>query len=186
MVAVLTSAILAGWIISYSGSYALVMVPASFCVVIGVALMTTFTTASPKGLWIPSLILLGIGTGSGISSPSIAAQTVLNVNDTSIGMAIITFSEDIGEAVFISIAQSIFLNRLLSSLGTNVPRLDPSSIVKLGATNLHGMIPSQDWLGVEESYNQAVKSAFNLAVSLAACMVTAGSVMMMKQSIRPR
>ena len=150
------------------------MIPASLCVVAGIAIMTTFTTTSPKGLWIPSLILLGIGSGSGVSTPFIAAQTVLNMNDISVGMAIMTFSQDIGEAVFISIAQAIFLNRLTSSLEKAVPLLDPTTIINLGATSLQGKIPEQDLPGVIASYNVGVKSTFQLAVALAGSMLVAG------------
>lgn len=183
VIAVLVFAILAGWIISYTGSYKSIMVPASLCVVTGVALMTTSKVSSPSTIWIPSLILLGIGAGTGISTPFIAAQTVLNSNDMSIGMAIMTFSQDIGEAIFISIGQSIFLNQLVRSLVENVPLLNPQSIIQLGATNLYGNIPSQDLEDVQESYNQAVKSTLYLSVSLASCMVVAGC-MMQRQSSR--
>lgn len=173
MVAILVSAILAGWLISLLGSYTSIMIPAGLCIVAGVAVMTAFTPTSPESLWIPSLILLGIGSGSGVSTPFIAAQTILDMNDISVGMAFMTFSQDMGEAVFISIAQAIFLNRLTSSLQKTVPLLDPATVINLGATSLQGRIPAQELPGVILSYNTAVRSTFYLAVALAGSMVIA-------------
>ncbi|KAF7895151.1 hypothetical protein EAF00_006965 [Botryotinia globosa] len=88
-----------------------------------------------------------------------ATQTILDPSDMTIGMAIKSFSQDTGAALFISIAQAIFLNRLVSNLRERVPLLNPSDIVQLGATNIYGAIPPQDLTGVKISYNQAVKSA---------------------------
>ena len=152
------------------------MIPAGLFVVTGVAMMTAFTSTTPDKLWIPSLILLGIGSGSGVSTPFIAAQAVLDTRDISVGMAIMTFSQDFGEAVFISIAQAIFLNRLTSSLRETVPLLDSAAVINLGATRLQGKLPAQDLAGVFFSYNVAVKSAFYLAVALAGSMVLSGFI----------
>ncbi|KAF7884457.1 uncharacterized protein EAF02_004793 [Botrytis sinoallii] len=171
VISVLIFAVLSGLITSYTGSYKLIMVPPSLCVLTGVALMTNLTITSPSRLWIPSLVLLEIGTVSGISAPFIAAQTILDPSDMSIGMAIMTFSQDIGEALFISIAQAILLNRLVNNLNETVLLLNPSDIVQLGATNIYGAIPSQDLKDVKIAYNQAVKSAMYVSVSLVACMI---------------
>lgn len=149
------------------------MIPAGLCAVASVAIMTTFTPTSPKSLWIPPLILLGIGSGGGISTPFIAAQAVLETRDVSMGMAIMTFSQDIGEAVFISVAQTVFLNRLTAGLREAIPLLDPESVIHLGATRLQGKIPAQDLAGVIWAYNVAVKSTFYVAVAMSTCVVVA-------------
>lgn len=133
--------------------------------------MTSFSENTPKSLWIPSLVLLGIGSGSSVSIPFIAAQTVLSVGDLSAGMALMTFSQDLGEAVFISIAQAIFLNRLTSSIQVTVPDLDPASVIHLGATNLKGKIPAHDVAAVALSYDLAIRATFYLAVSLAGVLL---------------
>ncbi|KAJ5133782.1 MFS toxin efflux pump, partial [Penicillium atrosanguineum] len=173
VVAILVSAVVAGRFISITGSYTPIMIPAGFLIVTGISIMTTFTHTTPKRLWVTSLVLLGIGSGSSVASPFIAAQTVLNINDISAGMALMTLSQDLGEAVFISVAQAIFLNRLASALRTTVPGLSPQEVLHLGATNLKDKIPSQDVEGVALSYNVGVRSTFYLAVALAATIVVA-------------
>lgn len=175
VVSILVCAVLAGHIITLLGSYTPIMIPAALCVLAGISITTQFTTTSPAHLWIPALVLLGIGSGSGVSTPFIAAQTVLqDTSDVSVGLAFMTFSQDIGEAVFISIAQAIFLNRLTGNLKLTVPGLDPETIIQLGATSLERKIPAEDLSAVKESYNVAVKGTFYLAVALAGSMVVAG------------
>ena len=156
---------------SKTGIYTPIMLPAGCLIVAGVAIMTGFTSETPKRLWIPSLILLGIGSGSSVSIPFIAAQAVLSLGDLSAGMALMTFSQDLGEAVFISIAQAIFLNRLTSSIEITAPDLAPESVIHLGATNLARKVPSQDVAAVAFSYDLAVRSTFYLAVALAGVLV---------------
>lgn len=173
VISILVSAVVAGRFISMTGSYTLIMIPAGLLIVAGISIMTTFTQTASKRLWITSLVLLGIGSGSSVATPFIAAQTVLDINDISAGMALMTLSQDLGEAVFISVAQAIFLNRLASTLRTTAPGLNPQEVLHLGATNLKGKVPSQDVEGVALSYNVGVRSTFYLAVALAATIVVA-------------
>lgn len=181
--AILISAIGTGRIMSMTGIYTPIMIPAGFLVVAGVGIMTSFSSESPKRLWIPSLILLGIGSGSSVSIPFIAAQAVLAVKDLSAGMALMTFSQDFGEAVFISIGQAIFLNRLTSTLKITAPELAYGSVIHVGATNLAGKVSSQDVAAVTFSYNLAVRSTFYLAAALAGVLVIA-AIPLQKSSLK--
>ncbi|PYH92892.1 MFS general substrate transporter [Aspergillus ellipticus CBS 707.79] len=173
---VLVSAILSGWFISHTRTYTPIMIPAGLCVVSGIAIMTTFTTTTPSSIWIPALILLGIGSGSAVGVPFIAAQAILSLKDISVGIALMTFSQDIGEAVFISVAQALFLNRLTDTLLVTAPGLNPAGVTSLGATSLEDKIPAKFLEGVVEAYNVAVKSTFFLAVALAASVVVAAGL----------
>ncbi|RAH81009.1 MFS general substrate transporter [Aspergillus japonicus CBS 114.51] len=173
VIAVLVSAMAAGRFMSMTGIYTPIMIPAGLLVVGGVAMMTRFSPTTPTGLWIASLILLGIGSGSSVSIPFIAAQAVLGLGDLSAGMALMTFSQDLGEAVFISIAQAVFLTRLTGALQATAPDLDPQRVIHLGATDLQGKVPAQDVAAVALSYDLAVRSTFYLAVALAGLLVLA-------------
>ena len=173
MIAVLVAAVVSGKAISVSGAYTPIMVPAGLFVVAGVAIMTTFTETSPSTLWIPSLVLLGIGSGSAVSAPFIAAQSTLAASDLSVGMAFMTFSQDIGEALFISIAQTIFLNQLTRIIEENTPTVNPATAINAGATYVRQLVPADELPAVLLSYNTAVKSTFYLAVSLAGSVVVA-------------
>jgi hypothetical protein len=173
VIAVLISAVVGGHLMSMTGIYTPVMIPSAILIVAGVGIMTTFSETTPKGLWILSLILLGIGSGSSVGIPFIAAQTVLSVENLSAGMALMTFSQDFGEAVFISIAQAIFLNRLTSSLQVTAPDLDPANVIHLGATSLKGKVPHHNLAAVALSYDLAVRETYYMAVSLAGMLLVA-------------
>ncbi|PYI03747.1 MFS general substrate transporter [Aspergillus sclerotiicarbonarius CBS 121057] len=173
VISVLLSAITGGWFISHTRTYTPILLPASLLVIAGIALMTTFTPTTPAKLWIPSLVLLGLGSGSAVGVPFIAVQAILPIKDISVGMALMTFSQDIGEAVFISVAQAIFLNRLTGSLAETVPGLDPEMVTRLGATSLEGKLPGKYLEAVIGAYNVAVQGTFYLAVALAGSVFVA-------------
>ena len=150
-----------------------------------VSLMTTFGMMTSPGVWITAPALLGIGVGGGIACLFIAAQAVLNPEDVSIGMAIMTFSQDFGESIFISIAQSIFLNQLKTAQQSNAPALDVFATIRLSANNLDGKIPTPEVAGAKYTYNEAVKNAFYLGVSLAAILTISG-IFINNKSIKPK
>lgn len=78
------------------------------------------------------------------------------------------FSQTLGGALFISVAQNVFTNRLLTNLKQVVPDLDPALVLATGATSLKTAIPSQFYAGVQVAYNTAVVSTFYVAVAMAA------------------
>jgi hypothetical protein len=47
---------------------------------------------------------------------SVAAQRVLVKKDVAIGSALMMFAQQVSGAVFVSIAQTVFINRLVSDL----------------------------------------------------------------------
>ncbi|RAL06015.1 protein kinase IKS1 [Aspergillus ibericus CBS 121593] len=62
---------------------------------------------------------------------------------------------DIAEAVFISIAQAVFLDRLREGLEGGVPGLDVGLVMGLGATGLEGKVPREVLGEVVGAYNFA-------------------------------
>ncbi|KAE8393830.1 hypothetical protein BDV23DRAFT_169982 [Aspergillus alliaceus] len=131
VIAILIFSALTGRFISWWGPYTPVMIPSSLFVVGG----------GPRTLWIPSLVLLGIGSGSGVPTPFIAPQTVLDMHDLYAGMALMAFSQDL------------------------------ETVIHLGATRSEGNVPAQDLPGVTLSYNAALQYTFYLAVALAGSMM---------------
>lgn len=77
----------------------------------------------------------------------------------------------IGGALFVSAAQSIFSNRLLRTLSTNVPGIDPAHILVVGASELRGSFSSAELPGILASYMVGLKGAFALGVALAVAAV---------------
>jgi hypothetical protein len=151
--------------------------------VVGAGLMTTFevTTGHPK--WIGYQVLLGSGVGMGIQLPIIAAQAVLAAPDIPIGTAIVTFCQTFGGAIFVSVSQALFANRLRSGILDTVPGVSPDIVRQIGATNLDSVIDGGHMPAVKRVYNEALVSAWYLAVALfALSIIGAGGMSLRKKS----
>lgn len=156
---------------------------------VALGLMTTFTRESGSNEWIGyqamvSLIILtnilcsreeltkssqaGIGVGLGVQQPLIVVQTILPLSQVSIGTSLMYFLQSIGGAIFISIAQNIFTNKLASDLAASVPDLDPSVTLRSGATSLQQLVPSSQLPLVQRAYNNGITRAFLVATVMAA------------------
>jgi hypothetical protein len=72
-----------------------------------------------------------------------------------------------GGTFFISAAESIFSNKLIKHLKTNVPEIDPKIVIGLGATQFRNSLPAAAVPGVVLSYMQSLHPVFILATILA-------------------
>lgn len=77
------------------------------------------------------------------------------------------FLQTMGGAIFVSAAQNLFANELVSNLSQSVPSLDPGVILQAGATQLQQVVDKQDLPSVISAYNSAIKRAFLLATIMA-------------------
>ncbi|KAG2417902.1 hypothetical protein HFD88_001001 [Aspergillus terreus] len=132
----------------------------------GAGLMTTFEVHTGHPKWIGYQVLLGSGVGMGIQLPIIAVQAVLPAADIPVGTAILTFCQTFGGAIFVSVAQAVFANRLQAGLLRAVPGVSPGLVQEVGATNLDTVIDAQHMGAVKVVYNDALVSAWYLAVAL--------------------
>ena len=72
-----------------------------------------------------------------------------------------------GGTFFVSAADSIFSNKLVTHLKVNVPEIDPKIVIGLGATQFRNSLPATAILGVLLSYMQSLHTVFILATTLA-------------------
>lgn len=158
--------ILSGIATTIIGYYTPFTIASSVLMGIGGGLLTTFTvtTGSPK--WIGYQVIFGLGVGFGMQQPLIAAQTVLPKKDIPLGTAIVMFSQTLGGAIFVSVAQNVFTNHLISNLKAVVPTLNPNLVLATGATNLQRVIPHQFLSGVQSAYNDAIMNTFYVGVAM--------------------
>ena len=92
---------------------------------------------------------------------------VLPKKDIPIGTAIIMFSQTLGGALFISVAQNVFTNSLISKLKQVVPQLDAQTVLSVGATSLKQAIPAQFLGGVQSAYNDTLMNTFYVSAAMA-------------------
>ncbi len=163
--------ILSGIGVTVLGYYTPYMILSSVLMAVGCGLMSTWKVDTGHAQWIGYQIIYGFGVGFGMQQALIMAQTVLHLDDVPVGTALIMFMQTLGGALFISVAQNIFTNRLVSNLARYVPTLNPSIVLKTGATSLKGAVDSSLLPAVLLAYNNALSQTFYISVSLGALSI---------------
>ena len=143
------------------------MIAGSLLLAAGSGLISTWKIDTASATWIGYQILLGAGGGLGIQQAHTAAQTVLGIDDVPTGAVVIIFSQILGGAILISVAQNVFTNRLLFNLKKIVPGFDPMIAFATGATSLRSAVDAEFIAGVVLAYNLAVTQTFYASLALA-------------------
>ena len=133
---------------------------------VGAGLLYTLQVGDHAGKWIGYQLVAGIGAGASIQIPFISVQVVLSSKDMPTGNAITIFSNTLGGALSVSIAQNIFSNFLVQQLQAKVPQLPPTLIIQAGATHVRDVTPSQYLTPVLEAYDAAITRAFVLPIAV--------------------
>lgn len=150
---------------------------------VGAGLLTTWTTSTGHSMWIGYQVIFGFGVGFGMQQALICAQTVLPIHDVPVGTALMIFFQTMGGAIFLSVAQNIFTNKLLTGVIATVPDIDPSIVVHSGATDLKKNIPPQFLAAVQTAYNHALTQTWYVSVALA-CVTVFGIVWIEWKSVK--
>lgn len=160
-----------GGAVTAIGYYTPFMLLSSVLMAIGAGLLTTFETDTNHSKWIGYQFLFGAGVGFGMQQTLVAVQTALPAADVAIGTAIMMFSQTLGGALFISVAQNIFTNQLGRNLRAAVPDLDPRLVLQVGATELKNVLPHQFLKGALVAYNQTLTQTFYVSVACASASI---------------
>ncbi|KAJ5621967.1 hypothetical protein N7528_005199 [Penicillium herquei] len=173
----------AGPVTSFIGYYTPGMVIGSVFMAIATGLYTTFSSTTPPSEWISYQILYGIGVGLAFQQPYTAVQTVLPETSVATALVVLSFTQEIGGIVALSIAQNMFTNRLTRNLIKEVPGLDPKIILKNGALGIKSIVPEGFTTGVKSAYNEAIIDVYYLALALT-CLTVVGAVFIEWKSVR--
>lgn len=171
--------------VSALGYYAPFMLCASALMPVFAGLMTTFTTSTSVDKIVGYTLAMGFAGGIGFNAPQSAVQTVLPVKDASTGIAIIYFAQNFGPAVFVAIAQTIFLNRLSENLTVLVPGLSPNTVNQMGLTDLRLLVGQHELQKALGILDQSLMQTWYLAVGLA-CATMVGSITMEWGSVKDK
>ena len=159
---------LTGGLVTYIGYYTPFMLLSSVLLTVGAGLLSTFKVDSGSAEWIGYQFLFGAGVGFGMQQPLVAVQTALPNADIPIGTATIMFFQTLGGALFISVAQNVFTNKLISNLAAIVPDLNPGIVLSTGATELKNAIDPKYISGVLSAYNETLTETFYVSVACGA------------------
>ena len=163
--------IVSGVTITITGEYQALMVIGSVFSTVGAGLIFTLDVGSPSSQWIGYQVLAGIGAGLSMQIPVIVGQAISKPEDVSSVSSVTLFVQTMAGALFISVSQSIFSNRLLFNVKQQVPGLDPQRIVGTGATDLRKVVHGEQLQGAIRAYMVGLKDAYALAIALAGVAV---------------
>lgn len=131
----------------------------------GEGLLSTFKPDTNSAHWIGYQFLTGFGLGLGMQTAGLSVQAILPKEDISTGMAIMFFCQQLGGAIFVSVGQTILSSLLVKKL-SGIAGLDPKTIVRTGATDLHDTVPAQYFDKVINAYNYACTRIFLAAMGI--------------------
>lgn len=180
---VVIMSLVAGGLITYAGYYTPAFYISTILSAIGAGLLTTFTVDTGHAKWIGYQAIYGFGVGAGLQNTLLVAQTVLPLRDVPTGIAVLAFAQTLGGALFISVAQNVFQNRLIAGLRETVPDLNAGIVLATGATSLKDAVPPAYLAGVQVAYNSALTQTWYVAVATA-CLTAVGTLLIEWKSVK--
>ena len=178
------ASISSGFLVSKLGYYTQFLILSSVMTTIGAGLLTTFTSTTGQAKWIGYQVIFGFGVGSGIQQPMNVVQTVLDRSDIATGSAIIMFLRFLGSAIFLPVAENVFLSRLISAL-TNLEDISPHAVLNGGATELRHLASGDDLKTLLSDYNVAIVDVFYMVVATSG-LTMIGSLLTEWRSLKAR
>lgn len=176
--------IISGVGVTVLGYYTPWMIAGSIISAIGYGFVSTFTPSSSESVWIGYTALAGIGVGLGMQQPLMAVQTVLDIADVPTGTSVLIFLQTLGGALFVSVGQNAFTNKLISGLAEYAPGVDTSIVLSVGATSIQSSPELAQYItGVTLAYSNALTLAFKISAGMAAASIF-GSLAMEWKSVK--
>ncbi|KAK0622041.1 major facilitator superfamily domain-containing protein [Bombardia bombarda] len=166
IISAMIGALGAGVFISATGLSTLLMAAGAVIGTIGCGICYTFDTDTSTGKWIGYQLVAGLGLGGAFQIPIILGQVSVDPVDLSAATAILLSFQTIGGALFVSAAQSAFVNTLIKRLPDLAPGVDPMVVVATGAGQLRTVFGPDELPGVVAAYLAGIQVVFILCTAL--------------------
>ena len=173
---------ISGILVTVLGHYTPFIWSSAILMSIGTGLLATLSTDSSAGAWIGYQIIFGVGVGLGYQQIYVSVQNVLPPGDVPIATALMSMGQNLGGAIFVSVAESVFTNHLSANLG-QIPNLDVPKIVGAGATAFRQIVPADQLPAIYVAYNGAIRNAIYVAVATSASSAL-GAVLIEWKSVK--
>ncbi|ORY62411.1 major facilitator superfamily domain-containing protein [Pseudomassariella vexata] len=138
----------------------------------GCGLLYTLDAETVFGNWIGYQVLTGIGAGLAVQMPVIASAAAVGNVDMSVSGMVLMF-QTLGGAIFISAAQSAFVNTLIHRVTDSVPGVDPQQVVNMGVTQIREAFPAEQANGIIAAYTAGWRVGVVIAIVGSACATVA-------------
>lgn len=169
-----------GFIVSRIGYVVPFMLLGTVLMSTGSGLLSTLQVSSGAGMWIGYQIIYSAGAGMGQNQPTTAIQAVLSQHDIATGTALVVFAQTLGAAIFVSVAQNVFISQLGRNLASAVQGYDASSLSSEGATDLAAVFNPEQLPAALVAYNGSLTSTFDVAIGASVATILGGLFMQWK------
>jgi MFS family permease len=185
VLAYVLSSICGGIVVNKFGYYKPLLITSSVLMAVGAGLISVLKPDSGPAAWIGFQILYGTGLGFGADLPLVAAQAVLSQDDIPKATALLILFQTLSATLFISVCDSIFIDRLSFRLQDMLPSFDKRMLVETGAVSLISRYEAKDNTLFLGAYNEALADAFIVSVVLASTTIL-GSLIIENRSVKTR
>ncbi len=164
LVAVFSTALVTGSCITAFGHYVPLMWLGAAVLTVGCGLIHTLGLVSSEGQWFGYQVIAGIGFGMAFQIPYSVVHVVLPAEDVPMGNALIVFSQALGGALAVSIAQNILSNSLNRRF-RSVPGIHSTELIAAGAADISSKVPAGLVSTVREAYSFALSCTYILPIA---------------------
>lgn len=167
----LISAVFAGSLINAVGYYLPFGLFGGVLATVGNGMLSSLVPDSPTALWAAAQVVAGFGRGTAFQVPYLATQVHAPAAHLSVAVAMLTFCQTFGTAIFLSISNALFNNKLRSALQDLVPFPDPDTIIHAGAGSVNTIVPPENLPQALLAFSRAYQSVMYLVVALSGLTV---------------
>ncbi|KAK6436939.1 hypothetical protein LTR95_006872 [Oleoguttula sp. CCFEE 5521] len=160
---------------SFFGYYTPFMICSAILTPVATGLMTTWGQYTSLAPLICYFGLLGFAAGVGFQCPQNSVQTALSKEDVPLGLAFVLFAQSFGPALFTSVSQIVFMNRLSTELRSTVPGANVTAIEALGLTEIRKQFSDEMLDSVVSAYGRSITASWYVALGLA-CLCIIGAL----------
>ena len=155
-------AILTGAFVSKVGYFAPPAILGSAIATVGSGLLATLAVSTDSARWIGYEVLTSVGLGMALQQGYVAAQSVLNAEQITIGSALVSAFQSLGGAISISVGNTVLLNELYDAV---LPGVDINAVIGTGATGFRSLVPEERIPALLDVYNEALRKVFLIGVA---------------------
>ncbi|KAJ9287754.1 hypothetical protein DTO021C3_4559 [Paecilomyces variotii] len=176
--------ILGGILITLFGHVGPFMVAGSIFMAVGAGLLTTLDSNTSVSKWIGYQIIYALGAAFGRQCPSVCLQNLLPEKDAPLAYTLVTFISFVAGAIFVSTAQALFSNRLVSGLeGLGMSKAEATASLAKGVTSVSQGLSDDAKTAVLHVLNTSIVNAWRLPVALS-CMSIIGALVLEHQKVK--
>jgi len=170
--------VLGSLFITAKGMAMFVMLAGAIMAAVASGLVYTFGAGTPSSKWIGVLALLGFGygftQGLGILVGQLSCKrqdmavttAALNCNLLLIGLRYIIVTQTYGAAIFITVAQNLFVNEFSRRLTDQVPDIVPDTLIAAGATDFKTELSPEQLALVLQIFMESLTGAYVVPIAL--------------------